>query len=202
MNKCYFGNFQDFCKYGLLRELENWHDAGGFRFHLCFGQMTTKPDRPFASDKNWGYLQTDGGIASLDKELFACLRNWREHGEQAGDLWLNISHDLLPNTEHYDDEIPESPQERGEFFRHMSDAFSGGDTVFLNPDYGLDLAARLLKAGNTGDVNSRFFNCGRNIDVYQGRKIRLVLSGGVVVPAREQQKPSARCYAASAQCGH
>ena len=155
MNKCYFGNFQDFCKYGLLRELANWSD-GDFNFRLCFGQMTT-PDRAPASTHNWDYLENNGDLCSLDRELFERLRGWRMRGESAGESWMEISRQLFPEAVmHHDDEVPVDSQNRGEFFRHMADAFGGGDTVFLNPDYGLDLAARLLKAGNTGDVNNRF----------------------------------------------
>lgn len=187
MNKYYFGNFQDFCKYGLLCKLAKWRNDD-FAFNLYFGQMKT-PDRApkDASPKNWDYLKDTDNLCLLNERLFEFLRQWDSEGD-----WLQASHDLLP-VQHNNDDMPEDRQERKEFFSRMCDQFSGENgVVFLNPDYGLDFAARLLKGGKTGG-DHRSYLMANEIEIFlrQGKSV-LFYQEVLLSPEGEKSKDSQR----------
>ena len=142
MNKCYFGNFQDFCKYGLLRELAKFADSHKFNLHFC--QMATPDDSGrVPSAANYAYLQNDG-LARYDGELFNLLKQWRKKAPDSGNLWLSESENIL-QARHNNKPIPAGDVARKNYFQKTIAAAKRGDVVFFNPDYGLAFADRMLK---------------------------------------------------------
>lgn len=142
MNKCYFGNFQDFCKYGLLRELAKFADSHKFNLHFC--QMITADDNTrIRSEEDFSYLQNDG-LARYDEKLFYRLKRWRAKAPRGPYQWARESARIV-SAKHNNKLIPKEEVARKNYFGETIAAAKRGDVIFFNPDYGLAFADRMLK---------------------------------------------------------
>lgn len=148
MNKCYFGNFQDFCKYGLLRELAAFAKARNIGMHFC--QMVTPERKGSGGKANYEYLDSPARYRPLAPELFDDLKEWHNtFASGDADDWLQKSEHLLRGVIPHNEEIPACDSARAEYFQRMHHAFGCGNIVFFNPDYGLEFAARLIREGDS-----------------------------------------------------
>ena len=140
MNKCYFGNFQDFCKYGLLRKLAKFARR---KFNLHFCQMITDPRE--SHEKDYEYLGFEN-LARFDPILFKRLQKWNGKRKTAGaNQWVRENQEVLRGVEYNNKPIPDEDYSRRDYFQKTIADAKHGDVIFFNPDYGLAFADRMLK---------------------------------------------------------
>ncbi|MDQ4063130.1 MAG: hypothetical protein M3122_04380 [Actinomycetota bacterium] len=135
MKNQYFGNINDYRKYGLLRVLSA---AGGISTGVCWlltpsdgrtdGQSLTYLDQPLR------YRHFD---PYLFDHLFRCLK---VEGER--DVRLVESTDILPGTSFHEPILSDFANEWRRYFAEMLESFRGVELVFLDPDNGLEVSSR------------------------------------------------------------
>jgi hypothetical protein len=127
MKNQYFGDINDYLKYGMLR-------AFGRELSIAVIWMMTLDDGS-NDGRKLGYL--DGpGRRSHDPELFDWLRAWRD-AKGARDVRLIEDSGLLPNCRFFRDIVPDEIGPRAEWFARAREFARGADLVFLDPDNGL-----------------------------------------------------------------
>ena len=135
MKHQYFGDINDYRKYGLIRAI---HSAGGLRTLVAW--MLTHDDGR-TDGQTIGYLDQPDLWAKFDPVLFNALR---------AALRLNFSRDvaiieqtdILPNAKYFSAIVPDAASERAEWFKVLAKRAQSCDLVFLDPDNGLEVKSR------------------------------------------------------------
>ena len=135
MKNQYFGDINDYRKYGLIRAI---HSASGLRTLVAW--MLT-PDDGRTDGQSIGYLEQPNKWDRFDNDLFNTLRaalqrNSRRH------VGLIEQTDILPKTEYFSDIVPDAAFERAEWFKALAERAQSCDLVFLDPDNGLEVKSR------------------------------------------------------------
>jgi len=135
MKDQYFGDINDYRKYGLLRCISSVAD-----FRMLVAWMLTHDDG--SNDGQFiSYLDNAGKWAHHDPQLFEGLR--RLLGDhQRRQVGLIETSGLLPNTEFFSSHVPDSASLRASWFRSLLKQNQGTDFVFLDPDNGLEVKSR------------------------------------------------------------
>lgn len=135
MKDQYFGDVNDYRKYGLLRALQA-SDPGR---RLLVAWMLTKddggPDGGFRS-----YLDAPERWAPYDPELFEGLASLLRSSSPAVSLLEGSG--LLPRTTYYRALVPDDRAGREAWRRGLLAAAAGVDLVFLDPDNGIEVLSR------------------------------------------------------------
>ena len=195
MNKCYFGNFQDFCKYGLLRELAKFADSHKFNLHFC-QMITADDDSRIRSEEDFSYLQNDV-LARYDKDLFCRLKRWHGKPPRGPYQWARESARIVVLAKHNNKLLPKEEVARKNYFGETIAAAKRGDVIFFNPDYGLAFADRMLKE------NAPLSQGGRDWRLRQKRRLRFVLSGDAFSEGEERRRTFIpRCLAPPSRRRH
>ena len=136
MKDQYFGDINDYRKYGLLRAIIQ---ATGFR--LLVAWMLT-PDDDSTDGKFISYLEHPGERSHHDPELFRTLNELLlVHGQKRRVSLLEDT-DLLPNTEYFSDRISDAVSSRRQWFSSLAQRAHLCDFVFLDPDNGLEIKSK------------------------------------------------------------
>lgn len=139
MKNQYFGDVNDYRKYGLLRCFAH----AGLRVGLCW--MLT-PDDASPDGGKTGYLRSPHVWRAFDAPLFDCLAVWLSHGRRS------IQHfeasGLLPRALYFSDLLLDSVAAREQYFHRVTTALNGADVLFFDPDKGLEV--RSVRVGNAG----------------------------------------------------
>ena len=151
MKNQYFGDVNDYRKYGLLRAL-----VRGSGLSVCVGWMLT-PDDGCADGKHTSYLRRPNTWRRHDPELFdhlqACLQapdsRCVERIEQDG---------MIPGASFFREPVPTDLLGRGRWLGGLIAAASGHELVFLDPDNGIE-----VKSTPYGRANSDKFVYWREI---------------------------------------
>ncbi len=114
MKNQYFGDINDYRKYGLLRSIIR---ATGLR--LLVAWMLT-PDDGSTDGKFISYLQQSKKWSEHDPALFHKLKEVLG-SEQNRRVALIEKSDLLPNTEFFSNLTPDLGSDRGSWFRSLAD---------------------------------------------------------------------------------
>lgn len=132
MKNQYFGDENDFRKYGLLRLLCR---PQKLTLGVCW--MLTEPDVRRDGEFRT-YLDGPGIYRECDSALFDWLK---EKEEVRGDRNVaNIEKtDLLPNTVFYSQPLIDDAIARGNYFAECAAKFHGLDLVFFDPDNGIEV---------------------------------------------------------------
>ena len=132
MKNQYFGDINDYRKYGLLRVLS---DGGRNRIAVCW--MLTESDKRSDGNKT-GYLLAGKTHRNLDPELFDALhdsviRRQRRHIQEVDSLRI------VPSATYYADPASRDPIVRRDWLmRFLADA-NGHDIAFFDPDNGIEV---------------------------------------------------------------
>jgi hypothetical protein len=130
MKHQYFGDINDYRKYGLLRCLQA---HSGLRVGVCW--MLT-PDDGRSDGKFISYLDKPASWRGHDPKLFDSLagavrsRRHLSHVEQAG---------ILGNAVFFADVVPDARLNRQTFFAAASRSLSSADLIFYDPDNGIEV---------------------------------------------------------------
>lgn len=135
MKNQYFGDVNDYRKYGLLRML-----SGGGEISTGVGWMLTPSDGR-ADGAFVRYLEQPGRWRVFDRDLYDFLvRHVLERGER--DVRLIERSELLPATLFHTSLLADAPTERRRYFREMLERFRGIDLIFFDPDNGFEVKSK------------------------------------------------------------
>lgn len=135
MKNQYFGDINDYRKYGLLRALQSAGDTS-----LIVAWMLT-PDDGGRDGGFRSYLKDRPIWANYDPGLFAGLADLLRLPSQRSVSLIEGS-GLLPRTRYYTAVVPDMRSERENWRMGLLRAASGVDFVFLDPDNGIEVASK------------------------------------------------------------
>jgi hypothetical protein len=131
----YFGDLNDYRKYGLIRSILS---ASGLRTLVAW--MLARDD-PSTDGQTIGYLDQPERWAGFDPKLFRALQtalrqNPRRH------VGLIEKTNLLPHAEYFSAPVPDSAPERVAWFETLYERAKDSELIFLDPDNGLEVKSR------------------------------------------------------------
>jgi hypothetical protein len=135
MKDQYFGDINDYRKYGLLRTIAG---GGSFKIGVCW--MRTPDDRGSHGSQT-KYLEQPNEFEDCDPQLFRKLNeivNIRKSPRVAEAEKAR----LIPSAIYHADEVTELSDERAIWFHRMLDCFRKADLVFFDPDNGLEVKSK------------------------------------------------------------
>lgn len=135
MKNQYFGDINDYRKYGLLRSILH---ATGLR--LLMAWMLT-PDDGSTDGEFVSYLQQSRKWAAHDVVLFQTLKGLLA-GERERCVALIEETDLLPNTDYFSAVTPDQGQKRSAWFTSLAEQARRANFVFLDPDNGIEVKSK------------------------------------------------------------
>jgi hypothetical protein len=130
----YFGDVNDFKKYGLLKHLSS---SGDREIAVCWS-LTHDDSRSDGSRIR--YLADPQKWRSLDPELFDFIRNQVvDRGVRSVDVLSDAS--VIPNCRFFADMLPDDLTTRESYFARFFLFARGSDLTFFDPDNGLGITA-------------------------------------------------------------
>jgi len=137
MKNQYFGDINDYRKYGFLRALLA---NNSLRLHVAW-MMT--PDDGGNDGANRGYLQSPEQWRHFDAELYDGLRTLL-NDESSPCISLIEGTHLLTRSTFHQESVPDTESERSTWFGKLMKAVSKSkpDIVFLDPDNGIEIPSR------------------------------------------------------------
>lgn len=133
MKNQYFGDVNDYRKYGLLRVLSGEINTG-----VCW--MLTESDGR-ADGQMLRYLDQPGRWRHFDPKLFGHLyRCVSVDGER--DIRRVEDSEVLPRTLFHSWLLKDTADQRRRYFGEMLDLFHGVDLVFFDPDNGFEVPSK------------------------------------------------------------
>ncbi|MFH0963005.1 MAG: hypothetical protein V2A58_03220 [Planctomycetota bacterium] len=135
MKNQYFGDINDYCKYGLLRALQS-----GSECKLLVAWMLT-PDDGGRGGGLRSYLQRPEEWRRFDPELFDGLADALE-ATSAPQVSVIEGSGLLPCSTFYSTVVPDARGERDLWRQGLVDSTSGADLVFVDPDNGIEIPSK------------------------------------------------------------
>jgi hypothetical protein len=165
MKNQYFGDINDYRKYGLLRIL-----AGSSKMKVAICWMLTNNDN--RSDGNFvNYLTDPERWQKYDPALFDMLTSC-EIGQTDRSVKSAEEKLLIPSAVYFSDLIPQKKSEREEYFQNFRKLSSASDIIFFDPDNGVE-----VKSVSYGRKNSQkyiywkelieTFDAGKSVLFYQ-----------------------------------
>ena len=135
MKHQYFGDINDYKKYGLLRKILQ---AGNFQ--LLIGWMLT-PDDNRTDGNLTQYLDNPNKWADYDPELFSALSGFlKGNGARKVDLIENS--ELLHHSSFFSEIVPDHAAERDQWFQNLRKHAQASNFVFLDPDNGIEVKSK------------------------------------------------------------
>jgi hypothetical protein len=131
----YFGDVNDYRKYGLLRALQSSGDLA-----LSVAWMAT-PDDGSTDGSLRRYLEDESRWAAHDPELYDFLRT-RLSDSRRPDLSVIEASEILPRAHYYSATVPDDIAGRRVWSAGLLEATRDADLVFLDPDNGLEIASK------------------------------------------------------------
>lgn len=134
MKNQYFGDVNDYLKYGLLRCFSH----AGWRVGVCW--MLTPDDGSSGGGKT-DYLFKGGVSWSRDPFLFDALSSAISEGAPR-DVAVVERRSLIPNASFLSRAVPDDKLRRSAWFDSALDALSSCDLLFFDPDNGLEVPSK------------------------------------------------------------
>jgi hypothetical protein len=134
----YFGDVNDYVKYGLLRVLA---EGGKLKIGVCW--MLTDTDAT-AHGNYIRYLKERSKWQQYDPNLFACLDECVTRGVRDVSEAERLA--LVPAATYFNGLLTSAPGERHAYFMRMLEKFTDRDLIFFDPDNGIEV--RSVKFGN------------------------------------------------------
>ncbi len=165
MKNQYFGDVNDYRKYGLLRSLSN---NGQYHIGVCW--MLTADDG-----------QTDGKFTNY----LNSPKNWRQYDPLLFDQlskWIQASHirnvkcveggQTLPGANFYSELLSDSLSQRTAYFAQAKERLAKCDLVFYDPDNGIETRSIIKGQRHSSkyiywDEVQETFKAGHSVMIYQ-----------------------------------
>ncbi|MDH3690978.1 MAG: hypothetical protein OEU36_16140 [Gammaproteobacteria bacterium] len=132
MKNQYFGDINDYKKYGLLRSI-----ITATKFRVFVAWMLT-PDDGGLDGQFTAYIDEPGKYRDHDPILFDGLKRFLTESKERH-VGLIETTDLVPGAVYFSKITPDSASQRAEWFASLLDCLSESDLVFLDPDNGLEV---------------------------------------------------------------
>jgi hypothetical protein len=163
MKDQYFGDINDYRKYGLLRVILR---VSGLRMLVAW--MLTPDDG--SSDGNFvSYLAQPGKWSVHDPALFHGLTELLSGGQKRSVSLIETA-GLLPSAEYYSPHVPKAASSRSSWFSLLAQRAQGVNFVFLDPDNGLE-----VKSSPYGGKNSSKFLYWHEVEALWSAKKSLLI---------------------------
>jgi hypothetical protein len=168
MKHQYFGDINDYRKYGILRSLSK---AG---LKTTVGWMLTKDDAS-NQGRNTYYLTTaqkdDTKDPKCDGELFESLYEAVIRRKIKSTKWVH-KNDLIPEARYLNDFLQDNLINRHRYFEQLEQIAKGSNILFFDPDNGLEVKSRPKGKKNSNkylywDEVKNFWNLGYSLLIYQ-----------------------------------
>lgn len=134
MKDRYFGDINDYFKYGLLRALTQF---GRISTSICW--MLT-PDDGKPEGGKLDYLLRANEWREFDPKLFAKLRDIVVV-EQARGVRYAQERDLIPSATYFDEILTDDQSLRDKFMQRFMRLSSGARLLFFDPDNGMEVSS-------------------------------------------------------------
>lgn len=170
MKNQYFGDINDYKKYGLIRQL----GSVGIKTMICW-MLTPPNDRTKNEGLQTQYLNNPDKWQKYDKLLFKYLQ--KRKSQILSNLNRNVSliekENILPKCKFFDDVISDNREQRNQYFQKLFQKSDDVDLIFFDPDIGIET---FVKCGNKNSSQYLYWNevkaaydKGFSILVYQHR---------------------------------
>jgi len=135
MKDQYFGDINDYRKYGLLRAI-----IRTTQLRLLVAWMLT-PDDGSTDGKFVSYLDDPGKWSRHDPALFQTVKGLLARDRQRGVSLIENS-GLLQRAEYFSSHVTDRASDRSSWFKSLVQKAQGSDFVFLDPDNGLEVKSK------------------------------------------------------------
>ena len=135
MRDQYFGDINDYRKYGLLRSISRAGD-----FQLLVAWMLT-PDDGSTDGKFTSYLKEPKKWSKYDQALYHSLKETLAHNQKRR-VSLIEETELLQNTEFFSNYVPDAANDRASWFNSLAEQAQSSNFVFIDPDNGLEVKSK------------------------------------------------------------
>ena len=135
MKHQYFGDVNDFRKYGLLRALSS---QAGLRLDVCW--MLT-PDDERSDGRFTSYLSQPALWRHHDAGLYDALVNALREHRHVGQF---TQHAIVPGSVCFDDQVPDGRDDRAASFVNASRYLAAAELVFFDPDNGRQIKSKQI----------------------------------------------------------
>ncbi|MGH8502542.1 MAG: hypothetical protein ACREVE_08720 [Gammaproteobacteria bacterium] len=140
MKQQYFGDVNDYLKYGVLRCCV----TSGFRLGVCW--MLTPPDDR-TDGRKLVYLERPDEWRPHDPTLFDLLRSTLKRA--GGRHVRHAEQKLLQGSHFFGDVVPDALNARAEWFRAARAKLASSDLIFFDPDNGIEVASKACGRKNS-----------------------------------------------------
>lgn len=134
MKNKYFGDINDYRKYGLIRAILRSN-----KFSLLVAWMLT-PDDSNNDGKHTNYL-SEPDNDKYDSDLYKGLQSLMSN-TGTRNVGLIEKTNLLPGAKYYPREVPDSSNDRRDWFQDLLSNAKDFDLIFLDPDNGLEVKSK------------------------------------------------------------
>ena len=186
MKNQYFGDINDYRKYGLLRALQSCGTGS-----LLVAWMLT-PDDGGPDGRFRAYLEAPDTWARYDPELFDGLVGLLRAAPQPSVSLIEGS-GLLPRASYYSAVVPDGRQGRDAWHKGLLRAAKDIDLVFLDPDNGIEVRSKAIgRKGSSKYVTWKdiqgLWDMGCSLLIYQhfGREARDAFARRLASELRER----------------
>ena len=164
MKNQYFGDINDYMKYGLIRLLTSY---GRVRTAICW--MLT-PNDGNTDGKFTDYLHTPEFWRGYDPLLYDHLRNIVL--EKTREVYAAQSDEILPNCIFYPTLLSDNPAIRARYFEGFERSSKGCELIFFDPDNGLEVKSKPYGRKHSSKYLywrevRKLFNVGHSLVIYQ-----------------------------------
>lgn len=135
MKDQYFGDINDYRKYGLLRCIAN---ATSLRIGIAW--MLT-PDDGGPDGSKVSYLRNDARWVKHDPDLHRWLQATLAHQDRRAVSMISRS-DIIRNATYFVEYVPDRGDQRDSWFNSLRSALNQCDLIFLDPDNGLEVRSK------------------------------------------------------------
>jgi len=197
MKNQYFGDINDYQKYGLLRCLSQ----AGLKIGLCW--MLTQNDSS-GDGGRIGYAQNPDRYRDHDPELFSALQAALSTGTRH--ISLAAQPGILPGALSFSDLLTDQTFQRLDYFSRLFKALKTTDLLFFDPDNGLEVSS--TRYGRRGSSKYLYwhevrqaYDLGFSLLIYQyfPRVQRTQFIQRMIARVRSETWPKQRIYAFQAK---
>jgi hypothetical protein len=165
MKNQYFGDVNDFRKYGLLRTLQR---ASGLAVGVCWF-LTVDDGAGDGELRN--YLKHPGRWRHYDPELYDKLQRLLD-AEVQRSVSRASEWELVPGASYFDTVLRDHRLARAEYFKAARQVLRNSDLVFVDPDNGIEVPSTKLGAAGSSkyvywEELQTMYGGGQSILVYQ-----------------------------------
>lgn len=133
MKDQYFGDVNDYLKYGLLRCCAE----AGWRVGVCW--MLTPSDAR-SDGRKTRYLSEPRSWRDYDPTLFDNLQTIVNSGDRR--VAVADAAGIIPGARYFDDPVPDSKDARSNWIERALKTLSAADLLFFDPDNGLEISSK------------------------------------------------------------